>query len=186
MNPAISDWIFHHRIQKFTDAFMSVYLVLQWFEWKHSSSPHVHGLTWLSSAPNAETILASPNTQREELIKYVDNMVSTTNPAVSLDWSNAGDAPLPMTNPNICNKAYNQSSGRHTKTWLILLPPVGNSVGKVHEMYPSVVNSLTGLVPATGHITVGGMDCGWSLRRSRTECLMVSCRVLDIQRRGQN
>ena len=32
--------------------------------------------------------------------------------------------------------------------------PVGKRVGKAPEMYPSVVNSLMGLVPVGGHGTV--------------------------------
>ena len=112
LNPAISDWFFHHRIEKFIDAFYVGVLGATdyWlrFEWQHRGSPHVHGLAWLSDAPSAETILASPDTSREEFIKYVDGIVSTINPAVSPDGSNAGDAPPPKTNPHICNKAYNE------------------------------------------------------------------------------
>ena len=29
------------------------------FEWQHHGSPHVHGLAWLSGAPNMEQIVAS-------------------------------------------------------------------------------------------------------------------------------
>ena len=36
--------------------------------------------------------------------------------------------------------------------------PVGKSAGKATEMYPSVVNSLMGLVPVGGHGTVVGAE----------------------------
>ena len=36
----------------------------------------------------------------------VNKTVSTINPAVQLDGSNIDNAPLPKTNPHICNKAY--------------------------------------------------------------------------------
>ena len=38
--------------------------------------------------------------------------------------------------------------------------PVGNNVGKAHDMYPSVLNSLMGADPLGGHDTVGGAICG--------------------------
>ena len=56
-NPAISDWFFHHRIEKFIDAFYFGVLGATdyWlqFEWQHRGSPHKHGLAWLSGAPDA-------------------------------------------------------------------------------------------------------------------------------------
>ena len=111
-NPAISDWFFHHRIEKFIKMFYVDVLGATdyWlrFEWQHRGSPHVHGLAWLSGAPDAEKILASPSSSKEELIKYVDSIVSTVNPAVLPDGSNVDDAPLPKTNPHICNKPYSE------------------------------------------------------------------------------
>ena len=38
--------------------------------------------------------------------------------------------------------------------------PVGNNVGKAHDMYPSVLNSLIGVEPLGGHETVGGAAAG--------------------------
>ena len=47
-NPAISDWFFHHRIEKFIDAFyISVFGATDYwlrFEWQYRGSPHVHSL----------------------------------------------------------------------------------------------------------------------------------------------
>ena len=47
-NPAIADWFFCHRVQKFVE---TVYVGIlgatdYWmrFEWQHRGSPHVHGL----------------------------------------------------------------------------------------------------------------------------------------------
>ena len=79
------------------------------FEWQHRGSPHVHGLAWLSGAPDVEQIVASADgadTAKEELIRYVDKIVTTLNPAILPDGSNADDATPPKTNPHICNKPY--------------------------------------------------------------------------------
>ena len=57
-NPAIADCFFYHRIQKFFEAFYVGVLGATdyWmrFEWQHCGSPHVHGLAWLSGAPDVE------------------------------------------------------------------------------------------------------------------------------------
>ena len=57
-NPAISDWFFGHRIQKFIEAFYVGVLGATdyWyrFEWQHRGSPHVHGLAWLPNAPDVQ------------------------------------------------------------------------------------------------------------------------------------
>ena len=90
-NPAIADWFFHHRIQKFINAFYIGVLGATefWlrFEWQHRGSPHVHGLAWLPDAPNVEQVLASSATStdaaKEALIQHVDRIVSTTNPSCS-------------------------------------------------------------------------------------------------------
>ena len=85
-NPAIADWFFWHRVQKFievgilgaTDYWMR-------FEWQHRGSPHVHGLAWLSNAPNVEELLTSADKfdiVKEQIITYADEIVSTINPAV--------------------------------------------------------------------------------------------------------
>ena len=113
-NPAIADWFFHHRIQKFIDAFYVGVLGATdfWyrFEWQHRGSPHVHGLAWLPDAPDVEQILASSDSSShvttESLIQHVDKIVSTVNPAVLPDGSNVDEAPPPKTHPHICNKPY--------------------------------------------------------------------------------
>ena len=103
-NPAVADWFFSHRIQKFVDAFYVGVLGVTdyWmrFEWQHRGSPHVHGLAWLPDAPDVEQLLSPPN-------------VSTRNPAVLPDGSNVDDAPAPKTNPHVCHKAYSEVEDLH-------------------------------------------------------------------------
>lgn len=115
-NPAIADCFFHHHIQKFIDAFcVGVLGVTDYWmhvEWQHHGSPHVHGLDWLPDTPDVEETLASSedgdDTAKEELIRHVDSIVTTLNPAILPDGSNADDAPPPKTNPHICNKPYSE------------------------------------------------------------------------------
>ena len=113
-NPALADWLFYYRVQKFIDLFYADILGSRdyWlqFEWQHWGSPYIHGLAWLHNAPNVEEILASPSntSQKEELIKFIDSLVSTSNPAVLPDGSNLESAPLPMINPHVCSRLYTQ------------------------------------------------------------------------------
>ena len=134
-NPAIADWFFYHRITKFVEVFYKQVLGATdyWmrFEWQHRGSPHVHGVAWLDGAPNVETVLshiretttsttdretnteatssaAANNTEKHELLEFVDRIVSTTNPAILADGSNVADAPLPKTNPHVCSKPYSE------------------------------------------------------------------------------
>ena len=62
-NPAIADWFFCHRVQKFLDVFYIGVLKATdyWmrFEWQHRGSPHVHGVAWLPNAPDVEQLLTS-------------------------------------------------------------------------------------------------------------------------------
>ena len=112
-NPAIADWFFHHRIQKFIDAFYVGVLGASdyWmrFEWQHRGSPHVHGLAWFPDASDVEQVLTSTDTSdaaKEHPLQYIDRIVSTANPAILPDGSNADCAPPPKTDPHICNKPY--------------------------------------------------------------------------------
>ena len=67
----------------------------------------MHGVVWLSDAPDVQNILAvEDQSSQEDLIRYIDKIVSTTNPAILRDGSNASDAPQPRVNPQICNKLY--------------------------------------------------------------------------------
>ena len=114
-NPAIADWFFYHRISMFIVAFYVDVLgaVDYWFrfEWQHCGSPHVHGVAWFSDAPDVGKLSSIQNDAEmmdvvEEVTSYADRLVSTVNPAVSVDGSDAGDAPLPKIKPHVCNKPY--------------------------------------------------------------------------------
>lgn len=81
-NPAIADWFFFYRIERFLKLFYVDILgatdYLFRFEWQHRSSPYIHGIAWLSGAPCAENIMALPDSdveQKEELIRYVNSLI---------------------------------------------------------------------------------------------------------------
>ncbi len=117
-NPCLADWFFYHRIVKFMDVFYKDILKAKdyWlrFEYQHRGSPHVHGVAWLQDAPDVEKVLASDDpTCQQELIKHINRTVSTINPAVLPDGSNVSDAPLPKTNPHVCNKRYSEVEDHH-------------------------------------------------------------------------
>ena len=112
-NPALADWFFHERIMQFLQAFYIDVLGATdyWlrFEWQHRGSPHVHGLAWLANAPDVAKIVSLTNAsaaQHDEIITFVDKLVSTTNPAINPDGSNMDDLPPPSTMPHVCNKPY--------------------------------------------------------------------------------
>ena len=112
-NPCLADWFFYHRIIKFMDVFYKGILKAKdyWlrFEYQHRGSPHVHGVAWLEDAPDVEKVLASNDTEsKEDMVRYIDTMITTINPAVLSDGSNVSDAPLPKTNPHVCNKGYSE------------------------------------------------------------------------------
>lgn len=107
-NPAVADWFFHHRFQKY----------LKEESWKQKifgfdtngsteAAPHVHGVAWLPNAPKLEEYDETGQEQNQAaIIQYIDSLISTNNPAISSDGSNADDAPRPQTNPHICNISY--------------------------------------------------------------------------------
>ena len=117
-NPATADWFFYHRITKFIDSFYVDILGAAdyWyrFEWQHRGSPHVHGLAWLSDAPDVERLLSADDDEgammaAEEITAYVDNLISTMNPGIAADGSDSeSTAPQPKTNPHVCNKPYSE------------------------------------------------------------------------------
>ena len=76
-----------------------------------SGSPHVHDLAWFSETPTVEQLLATNDDDDDDAIidpaeEIVDGLVSTTNPAIATDGSNAESAPPPKTNHHVCNKPY--------------------------------------------------------------------------------
>lgn len=77
------------------------------FEWQHRGSPHVLGIAWLSQASSVEEVLAQhQDSSKEDLIHFIDTIVTTINPAAQPDGSNVDNAPAPKTNPHICNQTY--------------------------------------------------------------------------------
>ena len=117
-NPCMTDWFFYHRVIKFMDVFFIGILKAEdyWlrFEYQHRGSPHVHGVAWLHDAPDVQNILATDDLpSQEELIRHIDTIVSTINPAVLRDGSNSSDAPPPKVNPHICNKQYLEVEDHH-------------------------------------------------------------------------
>ena len=111
-NPAIADWFFYHRVVEFMKAFFVDILGAEdyWlrFEWQHRGSPHVHGLAWLRGAPNQDQMHDPSDgvTLTDHFVNYVDELISSRNPAVLPDGSNVDSAPLPFTTPHVCNKSY--------------------------------------------------------------------------------
>ncbi len=77
-NPAIADWFFYERITKFVEMYCVDLLgaTHYWlrFEWQHRGSPHVHGLAWLPSAPDAEKLLTCDSTS--QLLDSVDGVIA--------------------------------------------------------------------------------------------------------------
>ena len=73
-----------------------------------------HSVAWLEDAPDVEKVLATgDSSSQQELIRYIDKTVTTISPAVLPDGSNVSDAPLPKTNPHVCNKAYSEVEDHH-------------------------------------------------------------------------
>ena len=174
-NPAIADWFFHHRIQKFVDAFYISVLGATdfWFrfEWQHRGSPHVHGLAWLPDAPNVEQALASSDASseaaRKALIEHVDSIVTSTNPAILPDGSNADDAPLPSTNPHVCNLPYTEvedfkqdlacliaTCQRHTRCSAAYCLRTQNGQQKCRFGYPKPLQPESTLITENGEPTL--------------------------------
>ena len=73
----------------------------------------MHGIAWFADAPNVQHLLAAEDFSDliggvENVTSYADSIVSTINPAISLDGSNAENALLPQTKPHVCNKPYSE------------------------------------------------------------------------------
>ena len=69
----------------------------------------MHGLAWLSGAPNVERLYTDPlatESHHQKAIEYINSVVCTTNPALLPDGSNFGDVPFPQTDPHVCSKDY--------------------------------------------------------------------------------
>lgn len=126
-NPAIADWFFYHRVQKFVETFNVKVLgaTNYWmrFECKHHVSPQVHDLAWLLNASDVEKLLSPANcfdAAKEDITWYTDSIESTRNPAILPDGSNMNNVPASKTDPHVCNQVYSDVKTL-TKTWLTWL-----------------------------------------------------------------
>ena len=73
----------------------------------------MHGIAWFADAPDVQHLLAAEDYSDliggvENVTSYADSIVSTINPAISMDGSNEENAPLPQTKPHVCNKPYSE------------------------------------------------------------------------------
>ena len=60
-------------------------------------------------APDVERLLSLhdvPDSVKAQIINYADSLVSTMNPALLPDGSNIDSAPVPKTDPHVCNQVY--------------------------------------------------------------------------------
>ena len=72
-------------------------------------------MAWLPNAPDVEQLLKDTENAealKQDIIQYADRVVSTINPAVAPDGSDMDSAPLPVTQPHICNKSYLEVADR--------------------------------------------------------------------------
>ena len=73
----------------------------------------MHGIAWFADAPDVQHLLAAEDYSDliggvENVTSYADSIVSTIKPAISMDGSNAENAPLTQTKPHVCNKSYSE------------------------------------------------------------------------------
>ena len=176
-NPAVADFYFYNRISKFIDAFYVDILGTTdyWFrfEWQHRGSPHVHGVAWFKDAPNVEQLLACENdsdviSATEEITSFVDKIISTINPSIAADGSNAEDAPPPKTKPqHVCNKLYSEVADlkvdlidliatrqRHTRCSPAYCLKKRNGQQECRFGYPKQLQPATAIVTENGELHV--------------------------------
>ena len=127
-NPAIADWFFYERVIQFMKYFYKGILGVKdyWlrFEWQHRGSPHIHGLAWLCNAPDVEKIFSDPNVSDEDkqlVLKFIDSLVSTQNPALPQNNPDVSQAPKPQTDPHVCNKSFFEATQNITEDLIQLI-----------------------------------------------------------------
>ena len=130
------------------------------FEYQHRGSPHVYGIVWLQDSPEVQNVLETDDlSMQEQLIRYIDNKVSTINLAVLHDGSNVSDAPPPKINQHICNKWYSEvddyqqdlndliaTCQRHTRCSAAYCLRTKNGVQKCHFNYPKPLQPETVII----------------------------------------
>ena len=74
-----------------------------------SREPTCTWLAWICDAPNVqETVDQGDEFAKCELIKFIDKLVCTKNPAVLPDGSNLANAPSAKLDPHVCSQSYSQ------------------------------------------------------------------------------
>ena len=73
----------------------------------------MHGIAWFADAPDVQHLLAAEDYSdliggMENVTSYADSIVSTINPAILMDGSNAENAPLLQIKLHVCNKPYSE------------------------------------------------------------------------------
>ena len=167
-NPAVAEWFFYERISKFVETYYKDILGATdyWFrfEWQHRGSPQVHGLAWLPYAPDAEKLLSCDDSSQlldvvDEVIAYVDELVSTVNPGIPADANKVqNDIPKPKTNPHVCNRSYGEITGldmdlvdliatcqRHTRCFTAYCLKKKKSKQQCRFGYPKPLQSATSI-----------------------------------------
>ncbi|KAK3926417.1 THAP domain-containing protein 11 [Frankliniella fusca] len=101
-NPLIVDEFFLTRVETFLQEVLAPKYKVKdfWFriEYQHRGSPHLHGLLWLDNAPDVSHLEQSSEEDKDEIVNYFDQLISTMNP-------NVNEAPAP-THP--CRKKLSE------------------------------------------------------------------------------
>lgn len=98
-------------------------------------SSHVHGVAWLQNAPDVQNVLASDDPLAQDLIRYIDRTVSTTNPAVLHDGSNISNASPALINSHICSKPYSEVEDHLQDLNDLIATPSDTHVVQLHIVY---------------------------------------------------
>ena len=112
-----------------------------------------------------------PTAAQINFLEYVDKTVTTINPAVLPNGSNVADAPLPKTNPHICNKPYSEvvdfnedlsdliaTCQRHTRCSAAYCLRTRNGVQQCRFGYPKPLQPRTVLLTGDKNDETDGHD----------------------------
>src|ERR1700722_4315034 len=85
-NPQIVAWFFNKRFEIFfNDVLVKHWDLEDWwyrYEWQHRGSAHVHGIGKIRNAPVIEwDQLKEDDSMMHEVVKYIDGIITTINPA---------------------------------------------------------------------------------------------------------
>ncbi|XP_055329698.1 uncharacterized protein LOC129582250 [Paramacrobiotus metropolitanus] len=83
-NPAIADWFFTERAQFFIHDVLGPHLKIEdyWYryEFQHRGSVHLHGLLWLTGAPDTAKLNQMSPAERQKVVDYFDQLVTCVSP----------------------------------------------------------------------------------------------------------